>query len=120
MGYSYLASQVQKLLSELAMVEEEIVWLERKVEEMNLRLHQERKQNQHWQMMMHLKSSRRGKPRHVLGGGSEYQTELKELQQIPKPKYSVELRKHNHPRRKACIGSSSYTQCIDSTKSSGK
>jgi hypothetical protein len=37
--------QVQVLLEELAMVQEEITWLERKVEELKLRLHQEREEN---------------------------------------------------------------------------
>ncbi|KAB1217867.1 hypothetical protein CJ030_MR3G014723 [Morella rubra] len=37
--------QVQVLLEELAMVEEEIIWLERKVEELKLSLYQEREQN---------------------------------------------------------------------------
>lgn len=37
--------QVQVLLEELAMVQEEITWLERKVEELKLWLHQEREEN---------------------------------------------------------------------------
>lgn len=37
--------QVQVLLEELAMVQEEIIWLERKIEELKLRLYQERELN---------------------------------------------------------------------------
>jgi hypothetical protein len=37
--------QVQVLLEELVMVQEEITWLERKVEELKLSLHQEREEN---------------------------------------------------------------------------
>ncbi|KAF9674726.1 hypothetical protein SADUNF_Sadunf10G0156900 [Salix dunnii] len=43
-----LPPQVQSLLAELAMVEEEIVWLERKVDELKLNLYQDRKQNKEW------------------------------------------------------------------------
>ncbi|XP_062156414.1 uncharacterized protein LOC133864177 isoform X2 [Alnus glutinosa] len=42
---SLVPPQVQVLLEELAMVQEEITWLERKVEELKLRLHQEREEN---------------------------------------------------------------------------
>ncbi|KAJ6720451.1 hypothetical protein OIU85_023645 [Salix viminalis] len=43
-----LPPQVQSLLTELAMVEEEIVWLERKVDDLKLNLYQDRKQNKEW------------------------------------------------------------------------
>lgn len=42
--------QVHELLDELAMVEEEIILLERKVRELKLRLNQERDQNTDWEM----------------------------------------------------------------------
>ncbi|KAE7996775.1 hypothetical protein FH972_001466 [Carpinus fangiana] len=42
---SVVPPQVQVLLEELAMVQEEITWLERKVEELKLSLHQEREEN---------------------------------------------------------------------------
>lgn len=42
--------QVQVLLAELAMVEEEIVWLERKIEELKLKLFQERSHTREWEM----------------------------------------------------------------------
>ncbi|KAG6671146.1 hypothetical protein I3843_Q012700 [Carya illinoinensis] len=42
---SLLPPQVQVLLEELAVVQEEIIWLERKIEELKLRLYQEREQN---------------------------------------------------------------------------
>ncbi|KAF7116014.1 hypothetical protein RHSIM_RhsimUnG0041900 [Rhododendron simsii] len=44
-----LPSQVQVLLAELAMVEEEIIWLERKVDKLKLSLYHEKKQTREWQ-----------------------------------------------------------------------
>ncbi|XP_072959167.1 uncharacterized protein [Typha angustifolia] len=45
---SLVPLQVQVLLEELAMVEEEIICLERKLEDLKLCLYQERKQNKEW------------------------------------------------------------------------
>lgn len=42
--------QVQALLAELAMVEEEILWLERKIDELKMKLYQEKKQTKNWKM----------------------------------------------------------------------
>ncbi|OVA05934.1 protein of unknown function DUF547 [Macleaya cordata] len=46
-----LPVQVQVLLAEIAMVEEEIICLERKVEELNLCVYQETKQTQEWEFL---------------------------------------------------------------------
>ncbi|GLT89047.1 hypothetical protein SLE2022_070500 [Rubroshorea leprosula] len=43
-----LPPQVQVLLAELAAVEEEIIWLERKINELKMRLYNEKKENQQW------------------------------------------------------------------------
>ncbi|GKU91949.1 hypothetical protein SLEP1_g5750 [Rubroshorea leprosula] len=43
-----LPPQVQVLLAELAAVEEEIIWLERKINGLKMRLYNEKKQNQQW------------------------------------------------------------------------
>ncbi|WCJ19628.1 hypothetical protein M5689_001912 [Euphorbia peplus] len=47
---SSLPPQIQGLISELAMVEEEIIWLERKVDDLKLTLYQERKQIDKWKI----------------------------------------------------------------------
>lgn len=39
------------LLTELTTVEEEIIWLERKVDELKLNLYQEKKQTKEWEML---------------------------------------------------------------------
>ncbi|CAN6705052.1 unnamed protein product [Malus baccata var. baccata] len=49
---SLLPAQVQELFSELAMVEEEIGQLDRKVEELKLRLYKEREQTREWKVHM--------------------------------------------------------------------
>lgn len=60
--------QVQALLEELAMVEEEIVWLERKVEELKLKLSHQRKQTKELQMQQ--RRTRRGNHNRLLHGPS--------------------------------------------------
>ncbi|KAM1579506.1 hypothetical protein ACFXTI_041433 [Malus domestica] len=50
--FSLLPAQVQELFSELAMVEEEIGQLDRKVEELKLRLYKEREQTREWKVHM--------------------------------------------------------------------
>ncbi|XP_022765159.1 LOW QUALITY PROTEIN: uncharacterized protein LOC111310201 [Durio zibethinus] len=47
---SLLPPQVQALLAELAMVEEEILWLERKIDELKMKLYQEKKETKEWKM----------------------------------------------------------------------
>ncbi|XVF75329.1 hypothetical protein PTKIN_Ptkin13bG0179200 [Pterospermum kingtungense] len=47
---SLLPPQVQSLIAELAMVEEEILWLERKIDELKMKLYQEKKQTKQWKM----------------------------------------------------------------------
>ncbi|KAJ8765860.1 hypothetical protein K2173_020376 [Erythroxylum novogranatense] len=54
----FLPPLVQGLLIELTVVEEEIVWLEKKVEELKLSLYLERKQTKEWKV----KKQQRGKP----------------------------------------------------------
>ncbi|XAR72009.1 hypothetical protein NMG60_11018497 [Bertholletia excelsa] len=46
-----LPPKVQVLLAELAMVEEEIIWLEGKVDELKLTLYQERKLSKDWELL---------------------------------------------------------------------
>ncbi|PQP95082.1 hypothetical protein Pyn_05926 [Prunus yedoensis var. nudiflora] len=58
---SLLPPQVQVLFSELAMVEEEISRLERKVEELKLRLYQEREHTKEWEVQR-----RQGQQNHLL------------------------------------------------------
>ncbi|KAF5729596.1 putative WAP four-disulfide core domain protein 8 [Tripterygium wilfordii] len=45
-----LPPQVQELLAEMAMAEEEILWLERKIEVLKFSLYEEKKQTKEWQM----------------------------------------------------------------------
>ncbi|KAK2637492.1 hypothetical protein Ddye_032284 [Dipteronia dyeriana] len=64
---SLVPPQVQALLSEVAMVEEEIICLERKVEEMKMRLYNEKKHNR--ELQLHQKQKRRmRRGNHILSG----------------------------------------------------
>ncbi|XP_031383111.1 uncharacterized protein LOC116197201 [Punica granatum] len=118
---SLLPPQVQKLFSELAMVEEEIVWLERKVEEMKLRLYEERKRTKDWQMMLQPRARCRAPPNHLFCSGLEYgpNSELKKLDHRPvKLQNSEEKSKHGVLRqRRASVGSASDIQSMSSSRS---
>ncbi|KAI9157480.1 hypothetical protein LWI28_023250 [Acer negundo] len=64
-----LPPQVQTVLSEMAMVEEEIICLERKVEEMKMRLYHEKKHNR--ELQLHQKQKRRmRRGNHILSRSS--------------------------------------------------
>ncbi|KAI3748749.1 hypothetical protein L6452_12044 [Arctium lappa] len=47
---THLPFKIKELLTELAMVEEEITWLERKVDKLNLSLYLEKKQTREWEL----------------------------------------------------------------------
>ncbi|XP_048135395.1 uncharacterized protein LOC115726724 isoform X3 [Rhodamnia argentea] len=105
--------QVQALLSELAMVEEEIVWLEGKIKDMKLRLYQEKKYTHEWQMLQ--QPRRRRQPDRCI----EYQAELREHEQPSKMHYLEESRKQKRiGQRRASVGSASDMLSISSTRSS--
>ncbi|KAF8022075.1 hypothetical protein BT93_G2270 [Corymbia citriodora subsp. variegata] len=109
---SLVPPQVQALLSELAMVEEEIVWLERKIIGMKLSLYREKKHTQEWQM---LQKPRR---RRQLNRCIEYQAELREREQLSKMHYLEEARKQKIiRRRRASAGSASDMLSISPTRS---
>ncbi|XP_030512590.2 uncharacterized protein LOC115726724 isoform X2 [Rhodamnia argentea] len=110
---SLIPPQVQALLSELAMVEEEIVWLEGKIKDMKLRLYQEKKYTHEWQMLQ--QPRRRRQPDRCI----EYQAELREHEQPSKMHYLEESRKQKRiGQRRASVGSASDMLSISSTRSS--
>lgn len=72
---------VQVLLAELATIEEEIIYLERKVEDLKLCLHQERKQKKEWNFQQQQQQQWQRQQRHFLCGlGS--QKEIQEVEQL--------------------------------------
>ncbi|XP_065870414.1 uncharacterized protein [Euphorbia lathyris] len=85
-----LPPQIQELIAELTMVEEEIMWLERKVEELKLSLYQERKLTDKWKMQkkqqrkLRQLPSTRGRSRSVLDD---------DLYQLSKSEHYQEWRK---------------------------
>lgn len=115
---SLIPPQVQGLLSELAMVEEEIVWLERKIIGMKMRLYQEKKHTQQWhtQEWQMLQQPRR---RRQLNCSIEYHAELREHEPPLKMHYLEEARKQKIIRqRRASVGSASDMLSISSPRSS--
>lgn len=92
------------LLAELAMVEEEIVWLEGKVEELKLCLYQEKKQNREWETQR-----RRLQQKQQLTCKTENGPTLKRYGQ------SEEFRKQRRLRERKA----SETRTMSSTRSNG-
>lgn len=116
--FHVLLVQVQVLLAELAMVEEEIVWLEGKVEELKLCLYQEKKENREWETQH--KQWRRQQQRQLMCK-PENGSELKILRQFHRSQNSEEFRKCTKViERKAYLGRTSETQSMSSTRSNGK
>ncbi|XP_021652445.2 uncharacterized protein LOC110644125 isoform X2 [Hevea brasiliensis] len=114
---SLLPPQVQGLLAELAMVEEEIIWLERKVDELKLNLYQERNQTQKWKLQRkqqrklrhqnHLPPCRPGNSS-VLDDDSGH---------LSRSKHYKEFRKENMKFRRASLGSAEEMSYVLSTGS---
>ncbi|KAF8397481.1 hypothetical protein HHK36_016398 [Tetracentron sinense] len=115
---SLLPLQVQVLLAELAMVEEEIICLERKVEELKLRLYQEKKQTKEWEMQQpQYQQWPQRQQKHLLcgiGSGREF-TDLEHVLIINN---RADFRSQRLMReRKASLGSASNIQSMSSTRS---
>ncbi|KAK4772167.1 hypothetical protein SAY86_013942 [Trapa natans] len=123
---SLLPRQVRKLLSELAMVEEEIFWLEKKVEKMKLRIYRERKQTMEWRMALQpppRTRQRRSPHYHLVFDGLDCPPvpDPKELEQqwpFQLHNKTEERRKHRVLRqRRASAGSASDIQSSSSSRS---
>lgn len=102
--------QVQVLLAEITMVEEEIICLERKIEELKLHLYQEKQQAREWKLQQ--KQQQQG---HFLCG-LRSQREFQDFEQSPRPLANVEFRNQRRIRgKRASLGSFS-----EITRSNGK
>ena len=109
------------LLAEMAMVEEEIVWLEGKVEELKLCLYQEKKENRERETQQQQQQHQwRKQQQKQLICKPENGSELNSLRQFHESQNSEEFRKCKTIReRKACLGRASETQSMSSTRSNG-
>ncbi|KAK6929350.1 Ternary complex factor MIP1, leucine-zipper [Dillenia turbinata] len=102
---SFLPHQAQELLVELAMVEEEIMWLERKIGELKLNLCEERELTRQWEVQhIHEKKWRQQQLNHFNRRRNEM--ELRDLQHYFDSKYNRNFNKG----RRASIGSASEMQ----------
>ncbi|KAL3579150.1 hypothetical protein D5086_020654, partial [Populus alba] len=109
--------QVQSLLAELAMVEEEIVWLERKVDELKLNLYQERKQNKEWkrqpQQLKKMKQQNQLPP-----SGLENRSVLEDdFNQLSRSQHYDEYKKEKMKFRRPSVGSAAEMLSMLSTSS---
>ncbi|XP_031259579.1 uncharacterized protein LOC116117710 [Pistacia vera] len=116
---SFLPPQVHVLLSELAMVEEEIVWLERKVEELKMRLYHEKKQTKEWQMQKSQTEKQQRRLRranHLLCGPENPSMLNKDLQVRTRSQNYDEFRKRRmRSSRRASVGSEIEILSMSST-----
>ncbi|KAA8534201.1 hypothetical protein F0562_031606 [Nyssa sinensis] len=110
-----LPFQVQVLLAELAMVEEEITWLERKVEDLKLRLFQEQQQTKEWEMLQLQPVCRHRQQKHLLCGRGN-RTELNNLLSRSQ-NYEHYMKYKVVKDRRASLGSAMDIQSMSSTRS---
>lgn len=73
---TFLLFQVQGLLAELTAVEEEITWLERKVDELKLSLYREKQQTQLFEGDQLIEQWSHEKQKHLLGSEREETVDL--------------------------------------------
>ncbi|XP_048231719.1 uncharacterized protein LOC8261658 isoform X1 [Ricinus communis] len=109
---SLLPPQVQGLLSELAMVEEEIIWLERKVDELKLSLYEERKQTEKWKIPRKQPRKLRHLPPIKPGNSSVLNDNSN---QLSRSQHYEEFRKENMKLRRASFGSAEEISYLLST-----
>ncbi|XP_059628121.1 uncharacterized protein LOC132270921 [Cornus florida] len=110
---SILPLKIQELLAEMAMVEEEIVWLERKVDQLKFSLYRERNQREEWDLLP--PKWRQHQPKQLICGQGS-QTELKDLKHLSRSNNYEEIRKHKSVReRGASLGSAMDIQSRSST-----
>lgn len=112
-----LAMQVQALLRELAMVEEEIIWLERKVDELKMRTYHEKKHTR--ELRLHQKPKRRvrrGNRTQLSGQGSASEISNKDLHvRTRSQNYEDYKKERNNSNRRASVGSELELLRISST-----
>ncbi|KAA8539470.1 hypothetical protein F0562_026162 [Nyssa sinensis] len=117
---SLIPLQVQVLLAELAMVEEEITWLERKVEELKLSLYQEQRRTKEWEMLQLQQQRSRRHQKHLLCG-QRNQTELKGLEQLSRSQNYEQYKKYKFLRARraarASVGSALDIQSMSPPRS---
>ncbi|KAJ4719892.1 Protein of unknown function, DUF547 [Melia azedarach] len=115
---SLLPPKVHALLKELAMVEEEIFWLERKVEELKMRLYREKKHTKGWQQKQQRRLQRGN---HLLCGPGSPSRLNKDLQVRTRSQNYEELRKERmRSYRRASVGSASELISLTPTGSPEK
>ncbi|XP_038981068.1 uncharacterized protein LOC103703500 [Phoenix dactylifera] len=90
-------AQVHVLLAELSMVEEEIIYLERKVEDLKLCLYEEREQKQEWNVQQQQQEWQRQQRHFLCGSGN--QKGIQEVEQsthLPNTERSQSLAQERH------------------------
>ncbi|KAD0195989.1 hypothetical protein E3N88_44648 [Mikania micrantha] len=96
----HLPFKIKELLTELATVEEEIMWLERKVHKLNLSLYMEKKQTKEWesQQLKNLQYPRQQR--------SRIKTHRRQQNRLKFMNNSIELQDYDTNKRRFSFGSS--------------
>ncbi|KAF5453564.1 hypothetical protein F2P56_028462 [Juglans regia] len=117
---SSVPPQVQVFLEELAMVQEEILWLERKVEDLKLSLYEERERSREREME-HLTRIPEDGYLTYLRCGPEIRSSVLNVQRSRSENRDHEFRKERIIKeRRSSLGSVSEILSMSSTRSSGK
>lgn len=112
--------QVQELLAELAMAEEEILWLERKIDELKLSLYQERKQTKEWKIQQQRQRKLR-QQNHLPPCGRRTRSVLEDdFHKGSRSQHHEEFRKEKMKYRRASVGSATEILSIFDTGTSSK
>ena len=107
--------QVQALFAELAMVEEEILGFERKIDELKMKLYQEKKHTKEWKMQQLQQQQQKLQHQNQFICGPGNDNDLK--QRTRSPNYEVFNKGKIKSHRRASMGSaldilSLYAPCI--------
>lgn len=111
------------LLAELAMVEEEITWLEKKVDEVKLSLYQEKKQTKEWKLAQLKDPQQQPKQRRHKQLPSRHgtRTDLKDCELFSRSQNYDEFKSYRVVReRRASVGSSIDIKSMSSSRANGK
>ncbi|XVE52654.1 hypothetical protein DITRI_Ditri02bG0140300 [Diplodiscus trichospermus] len=112
---SLLPPQVQVLLAELAMVEEEILSLERKIDELKMKLYQEKKQTKKWKMQQ-LQQKQQQQSQLICGPGNDDGLKQRTRSQNYEAFSKGKIKRH----RRASMGSALDIVSLSTSECSGE
>ncbi|OMO59006.1 hypothetical protein CCACVL1_25170 [Corchorus capsularis] len=121
---SLLPPQVQEVFAELAMVEEEILLLEKRIDELKMKLYQEKKQTKEWKMQQLQQQQHQQKlhrQNHLICGPGNVSVQNDDLKQRTRSQnYEIFDKEKIKSHRRASIGSASDILSLSSSECTGE